>query len=270
MSTRQSDKNALLSLLMLGWPIFLIGPADAHRPYFTRSEMVTLPDGRPGEMRIIAGDGLMAADPTRLLVLDEHGRLLARSAGLQLVDLVCDASRHCYGYNRVTGEIVEPDPTTFGANGTEVPPMGERDGLELFEGGSDTWGVVNRPTTFKEWVFCEWHLLWRTNPIIPGYFLVLGLLAGSCFLGLGKPHRQTFTEIADWCLEAGGRLFGCSVVVLFAVPLLLVVGPPWTIWLGTMFVGSLIPIGLARLRKRSPSHARAFSTIPESAWRGER
>ena len=33
-------------------------PAQAHRPYFTRSKVVTLPDGRQGEMRIIAGDGI--------------------------------------------------------------------------------------------------------------------------------------------------------------------------------------------------------------------
>jgi hypothetical protein len=66
-------------LLWLGTLIALVQPGSAHSPYFSRSAEISLPDGSRGQLRLLHGDGIMASDPVRLVLLDPSGRLLARS-----------------------------------------------------------------------------------------------------------------------------------------------------------------------------------------------
>lgn len=69
------------------------GNAWAHRPYFTQIEPIVLPNGQPGEMRLMYGNSIFSADPARILVLDRDRRLLASSYQSISMNLLCDGER---------------------------------------------------------------------------------------------------------------------------------------------------------------------------------
>jgi hypothetical protein len=121
----------------------------AHSPYFTRSEKVVLPDGTTGEMRLLHGDGIIAADPARVIVIGADGRLLARSDRSPAITLICEPSRRtCKGYNRNTLEVLKPDPSSFQREGPIVDGIGDggdNDPRWGIEGGKESWGFSRRP-----------------------------------------------------------------------------------------------------------------------------
>ena len=66
-------------LLALATLFAFVDTGHAHRPYFTQSAKIALPDGKIGEMRLLHGDGIFFTDPVRVIVIDASGRLAGYS-----------------------------------------------------------------------------------------------------------------------------------------------------------------------------------------------
>jgi hypothetical protein len=89
--------------------------AQAHSPYFTRTEKLALPDGTTGQIRLLHGDGVILADPVRAMILDAQGRPLARSSWSFSMLLDCDGDHRCRVFNFDRLLIHQPNPATFRA-----------------------------------------------------------------------------------------------------------------------------------------------------------
>lgn len=103
-------RTAAAALILM---IAAVVPANAHRPYFTQIEKVLLPDGSIGEIRLLHGDGIFFADPTRVVVLDSSGRSLARSHPAVPMSLLCNQRHECRGFDLARHLVIEIDPATF-------------------------------------------------------------------------------------------------------------------------------------------------------------
>jgi len=248
--SRLRSVTLALILPLLSW-LAATGPASAHRPYFTEAQPILLPDGQRGEMRIIAGDGIVVADPVRIIILDAESRLIARGPKTLLLSLVCDAPLRCHGYDHSSGEIIEPDPMTFGQKGSHVPPFSERDNLWDIEDGEATWGVKVRPASWVEWLLAEWSQWRGTSPLAYGLFVSLGLIAGFSSVGLHNP-KPTLSGKLLWLAEMLLRLCGLGIA-LVAMSLALVIGGARpTVMFGVILVAYVAPWGAwLLLRRRS-------------------
>lgn len=224
------------------------GPAQAHRPYFTRSKVVTLPDGRQGEMRIIAGDGIFFADRTRLLVLDDKGRLLGKGPAYGFVDIICSAQSHCYGYDYRYGTIIEADPATFRPENAPLPSMEERDGLWNIEGNKESWGVTVRPASLKEMIFCEASLFLRSPSFL--FFLIFGLFFSLCIFSISRPAKRTTWGVAAWGFGVFLRLLGGLLIVLISRYFAALLAPTLLQGVGSFALGSAGAILLISRRSK--------------------
>lgn len=248
---RSRLRSAPLALILpfLFW-LTAAGSASAHRPYFTKAQPILLPDGQRGEMRIVAGDGIFVADPVRIVILDAESRLIARSPQTQWLSLVCDAPLRCHGYDHLSGEVIEPDPTTFGRDGPLVPSFDERDDLRDVEAGEASWGVKVRPATWGEWLSAEWSQ-WRDTPL-RGYVLLAlpGVIAAISSFGLHRPS-WTLEGALLWFAGMLLRLFGVGVaVVMLLVGLIMSPMIPSIVFGAALSAYLLVLISLILIRRR--------------------
>lgn len=193
------------------------GAAWAYPPAsLKRVEPILLPDGQQGTMRIVVGDGFLS-DPVRVVILDAQNRLIARGPRSQWLSLVCEAPLRCHGYDHGSGEVIVPDPATFGKEGPVVRPADDRDDLMELDDGATAWGVTVRPATWREWFFAEWAAFRTVSLLQPAFYATLGTLAGLCFVGFRPPGR-TGLQFLLWLVGLALR-----VVVFAAVALILLV-----------------------------------------------
>lgn len=181
-------------------------------PDLRRVQPILLPDGQRGEMRIVAGDGLFA-DPVRLVILDGANRLIARSPRTRWLSLVCDAPLRCHGYDHGSGEVIAPDPASFGRDGPVLHPLDEQDDLGEVESGEAVWGVTIRPATWRQWLSAESSLLARTPPAMLGIFAALGLVAGLCGIGIRGLGSTPPSRASMWLFGLLFRLCGLGMVL---------------------------------------------------------
>lgn len=157
--------------------LLAIGPASAHRPYFTRVESIALPNGEMGELRLLHGDGIFWADPICVLALDSQSRLLARSHSSVAMALSCGWwTRRCLIFDGF--DSLELDPSTFRI-GTIVPGLKDEDRNSLwsFEAGDESWGFQVREASFVERVEGDFALAKR-NPIGVTILIAIGAVVG--------------------------------------------------------------------------------------------
>lgn len=107
--------------------------AQAHSPYFTRTETIALPDGTQGQIRLLHGDAVILSDPVRAMILDAQGHPLARSPWSFSMLLDCDREHRCRVFNFDRLQIHQPNPEAFRAEpaldlGSEDYSFRETDG----------------------------------------------------------------------------------------------------------------------------------------------
>ncbi|TPG34875.1 hypothetical protein EAH89_30595 [Roseomonas nepalensis] len=206
--------------LTLALPLLLLAgcPADAHRPYFTHVERIVLPDGQPGEMRLLKGDGILLADPVRILVLDRDGRLLARSHQSGAMVLLCDRDRRsCRGYDGAA--VLLLDPASF-RHGQSVPGLtdAERSGLLAFETGDESWGFVIRRASLADRIRAEAALA-RETPCALALLVALGVVAGLLIPArLPRAEDPAEPRWSVWSMWTAGVLLRLTILA----PVLLV------------------------------------------------
>lgn len=244
-------------ILALVLPLIVTQFAAAHRPYFTQVEAVILPDGRPGEMRLLRGDGIFLADPGRILVLDAEGRLQARSRHSVTMALLCDrALRSCRGYDGIS--ILTLDPASF-RPGEVVPGLAdaERDGLWAFEAGNESWGFAIRRPSLAYRLRGELALA-LSAPRTLVLLAVLGVVAAMLVPGWLLSWRVR-TRPSVWALVIGIplRLVGLASILFIRLYIALLIGFTLIGWLTGFGSGAGVTglWGLRRAWRATPRRA---------------
>lgn len=168
--------------------LFTAMQAAAYPPYFLKGEKIDVSSYGTVELLPLYIDGLLAMDPSRVIAVDQSGRLLAVSPMVILPIIRCDIAaerRGCRIYDRATAEILVPDyrQWVLGAvikSGDD--PITSADPLKM----TSEYGFSTRPATLREifsfetqailknptrmivgiiWWCCAWflvaRLLWR-------------------------------------------------------------------------------------------------------------
>lgn len=240
-------------LLPLALAFAASGSALAHRPYFTQVEPIVLPDGQPGEMRLLHGDGIFIVDPVRILVLNREGQLLASSPqGIRML-LTCDRNEDsCWGYDGTLSALVL-DPASFRI-GPVVPGLtdGERSGLWPFEYQEEAWGFKVRYASISEIVRAELALA-RRAPRPFALLIALGVAAATlAVVGVGRSSSQKSWHIWLWAAGILLRAVGLLIILLVASYCFLLVGLSLVAWFMSLGLGAslvLLPWWMVRRKK---------------------
>ncbi|WP_262027962.1 hypothetical protein [Microvirga sp. Mcv34] len=227
-------------------------PASAHRPYFTQVEKIQLPSGEMGEARLLNGDGILGPDPVRVIIVDAHGRLLARSHKTRSMVLSCWEVRRCLIFDFSAGKILDPTPSSF-RSGPIVPGLSdhERDGLWELENGLENWGFSRRDPSFREKLLGYQAMLSDKIPEVV-FSVVIGALCA--LLGAGvivikrQPRRryfETFMAALAIFLILGMGLFLILVSGFFGLLGGLTLAP----WLISVCLGGGLVFGGTLIRK---------------------
>lgn len=238
---------------------FTAGAAWAYPPAsLKRVEPILLPDGQRGTMRIVVGDGFLS-DPVRIVILDAQNRLIARGPRTNWLSLVCEAPLRCHGYDHGSGEVIAPDPATFGKDGPIVRPVDDRDDLAEVDDDATAWGVTVRPATWGQWLSAESGLLARTPPMMLGLFAAFGLVAGLCSIGVRRPRTVPPPDVPFWLAALLFRLcvFG---LILHAVFVLISLGEAAPIAAFGPALSALLLVWGLWLAFRYRARARAVAT----------
>jgi hypothetical protein len=232
-------------------------PAVAHSPYFTQVEKVTLPDGKPGEMRLLNGDGIFFSDPIRVLVLNSEGKPIALSPHSKSLVLVCNKARECVGVDRETDRVFQLDPASFRVEDVVVPAQEElwrsergREELWRLEGRKDTWGFQVRGGSTTE-LTRAYHERARQMSFPLSIVLVLGIIVGV--FAATWPGRRG-KDVVVWAVGVGIRVLVIVCALFFSVLLAAIVGLDSDLGSSALIVGAGIPTILIlwlRLRKRA-------------------
>lgn len=191
----------------------MAGSAWAYPPAsLKRVEPILLPGGQQGTMRILVGEGFLS-DPVRIVILDAQSRLIARGPQTNWLSLVCEAPLRCHGYDHGSGEVIAPDPATFGKDGPVVRPVDDWDDLAELDDGNAIWGVTVRPSTWREWLFAEWVAFRAVSLLQPAFYATLGTIAGLCFVGF-RPPGQTGLQFLFWLFGLALWVTLCAAVAL--------------------------------------------------------
>lgn len=237
-------------ILTLAFVLAASCPSYAHRPYFTQVEPVVLPDGQPGEMRLLKGDGIFFADPARILVLDREQRLLARSHRSTTMSLLCDRDRYsCLGYDGFS--VLTLDPASF-KSGAVVPGLGrdERSELWAFEDGAEDWGFTVGWASIAQVMKGE-SMMARQRPRTLAFLATLGTAAALLVAGMGRSldgHRPPSVLRAFGVLL---RLAGLAVVLLVALYLVALTGLTTALWLVSFGSGAALVLLARHLLRRN-------------------
>lgn len=218
-------KSGLL-VLVLTLVLFASDYALAHSPYFTRIEPIVLPNGQPGEMSLLNGDGIVLADPARILVLDQERRLLARSYQSTSMTLLCDRERRsCWGQDGFRKLVL--DPATF-RSGKVVPgpDLALQGVLWKFEAGAESWGFTAQRASVIEIIRFEgaMALQWpRALAIISGLgaFATLLVVINLRWLVIGKRWQRS-RAWSSLGIRTGGVLLFLMAAAVVLIPALLV------------------------------------------------
>jgi hypothetical protein len=244
---------AILALTLL--PL-AAAPAWAHSPYFTQAEPIVLPDGRPGEMRLLHGDGIFFADPVRIVVLDRDKRLLARSEQHVPLSLICDRNRRsCWGYDHWSHQVLLLDPASFRTGGQVEPGAKERDGLWNIEAGVDSWGFTARDASIAEYIEAEWALARRLPVALAGVMALGGLMTVLGVVGLRRPTSPKWWRLGVWAAGILLRIAGTALAVIIALYFGVLIGFSLTTWLGALFVGASLVLLTRALTRRARAAA---------------
>ena len=205
-----------LALLILLLPAAALAGTYAPEATYAASEAVTLPDGRPGEMRQVRGIDILPG-PDALLLLDGGGRLLAKSRKADALTILCGGSpRACHGFDHDRGEILLPDPAGFTPDGPVVPPMAETDRRAIgpFGPSGQSWGFSARAATLAERAQAEWAHAARHATVHATAFFAGAVLVLLLFVRVGLPKTRTWPRLALWALGIGLRLVAAGYLLI--------------------------------------------------------
>lgn len=223
--------------------------AHAHRPYFTQIEKAVLPDGQMGEMRLLHGDGIIIADPVRVVLLDARGWIVARSHDSHSMVIMCDAANRCRVFDGEQSLMLDPDPTSFRPRALDG---GEAVNYWDSADGSESWGFDTRRASIRDNILGNLALALGSKFHLT-VFAVFGLLATFvAFFGIWGPER-TVGGVILWMTIVAARVFGGIIIASFSLLWLAMAGLNGKLWLLATCLGGAIVIATDWWRYRRSS-----------------
>lgn len=203
-------------------------------------------------MRLLRGDGIIFADPYRILVLDRDSRLLALSHQSVPISLICRPGQtSCWGYDHDTGRVLVLDPASFRTGGPIVPGREERDGLYEIEGDYDSWGFAGRHPSLAERLEAEWTLA-RQMPRTMATLAALGAaVAAMGLLGVHRPGSWEAWRLWVWAVGILARCMGMAAVIMLAMYIGALMGPSLTGWMAGLGIGAALCLLAWALARRT-------------------
>lgn len=200
-------------LTMIG--ISFSNPVLAHSPYFTQTEQIVLPDGSPGEMRLLHGDGIFFADPVRVVVLDQNKRLLARSSKSRSMQLICrPQTLSCKGYDANRFTVLVLEPATFRSDPAIVPGSGgDDDPIWGLESGDESWGFSSQLASPNE-IFHGLYVEATRYTHVALFIFAAGLISGMIFISALKMRKKHYNSKIAFFILFILCLF-ISLIILF-------------------------------------------------------
>lgn len=179
-----------LLALAVALSAFQVCEASAQT-YIAQSKRLVLSDGAKGEMRLLVNDGVMT-DTTRLVLVGQDRRVLARSGRARALTTICDRSRpSCVGYDRDTFEILKPNPPDFRSDGLIFDGALESDEGDPrwgWQGRTGDWGLSRRPAPLRTIAIALLEEAVQL-PTSLAFAVVTFASAVAAFLALLKPTR---------------------------------------------------------------------------------
>lgn len=231
---------ALLSLL-----IVLSVPAAAHQPYFKPGETCSPAAGAYAEMKILYGDGIFAADPARVVLLDARGHLLAYSGNGFHFAIDSTTSGDCRAFDLGRRRVLTPEPAAFQPG----PSLFDEDNVQARGNVLDAtrWhGFSVRRSTLLE------HL--RATVIYAAIDLRRwAVFAGAGFfatlvlwIGVQRSSRRGWTGLAVRTLRLGFVLVASAVLAGAALGFLFIHGGPIDLLVAAGALGAVVMAGAIR------------------------
>lgn len=136
-----------VSLLVL---VSLPHQLSAHSPYFGQSEEIDLPGFGAIQFAVLYGDGVIFADPARVVVFDSDGTLLAVTPLSVTLFIQCqrsDKEPFCQVYDELSGHVFEPAYESWVRSGAIAQDGRPVQDPELMKA---EYGFTQRSATFAE------------------------------------------------------------------------------------------------------------------------
>lgn len=223
---------AMLALLLPAAPAARAEPAS--RPHVSEVRPLALPDGSPGRIELLHGDGFIAADPVRAQVRDSMGRVLAWTPAGVAAALSCpeaartDACRAFVFGQAPWPTVWVPDPAGYAPDARAPAPVLAGDWAGPFP-GFDTQpasigfrragGITDRAWGMVLLVLAFWRAM----------LLSAGLLAGAAMAlhGAVRQRARPVLRIGLWAIAAAlitlAGFQGMVLVLLIGFPVGLLV-----------------------------------------------
>lgn len=206
-------RTVLVSLAILS-----LGPFAAHAdsPYFTETVSCALPGGSTGQMRILRGDGLIAADPASVLVLDKDNRLLAFVDTGPSVFLSVNRNKQCVALDPAERRVFEADPNSFQRASAARVVRIENGRPDFYPGNMlSSWGFTVRPMSLSENVVALLRLMVR-RPLAPIVLTLMSIWAvrlGVSIVGQFGSEKGVLARVIGGSISAIG--IACLSVFAF-------------------------------------------------------
>src|SRR5438552_1637346 len=227
--------------------VLYASPSNAHRPYFTATQQIALPDGTVGEIRSLHGDGILDSDPMRAIIVGIDGRLLARTPHTHAMVILCSGEHRCRAFDLHRNLVFEVEPATFRA-GPIVPIRDEeREYLGEIERGDQSWGFRPRPASLFEIVEASVAYV----PSLAFNLAFTAFVGGSAtliiFAGLRRPQSAKASSRLLWTGGAMLRLTFAAIAIVIGLFFAALSGSTNLLWLASTVAGAVPVLSLLRL-----------------------
>lgn len=224
-------------LAMVSALLVLSPPALAHRPYFIESRPCTLADGSFGEMRILYGDGIFAADPARVVLLDSGGHLLAFSGNGSAYAIDATTGGGCRAYDLARRITLVPEPSAF-RPGPDLIGEGHINARSAVLDSTRCHGFTARRSTLLEHARAT-ILYASVDPLRWAIFAGAGVLGMLVFwIGVQPSSRPGWLGLLMRALRLGFVLTASVVLAATAIGSFVVFGGTIGLLLGSGALGA--------------------------------
>lgn len=248
----------ILRFRLILFSIFLLntGQALAHAPYYTQVEELEVQDGEALSLKLLHGDGIIAGDPVRAVVVDSEFRVRAVSPLALNLHIFCEqnGSRRCSVYDSVSAVVYQLDPTSW-ALGPVIEEQGKPLRTAYPEDMGQNFGFAQRPATLLEIIRFEGDKV-LSFPIVAGFSLIWWTLTALLYTPLAWQVYLNKGHLSPWNLWSVLLILlrlGGVVGFLFIA----IVGwawEPYSIYYASFFalLGLIIALFLSRPKRKFP------------------
>lgn len=232
-----------LSALLIFLCLLCAEQALAHSPYYTQSEQIQVNESESVTVKLLHGDGIIAGDPVRAIVVDSDLRVRAVSPLALKLHIVChqqEGQRICAVYDSVSSLIYELDPESW-AIGPVIEDQGRPLGTAYPEDMGQNFGFRQRPASYFEIMKYEGDKI-KSYPILALVTLLWWTLIASLIVpplyricrNKGRIQSVTINTVVLALLRTGA-----AIALLFVT----IVGWAWEPY-SLYFAGFFALIGL--------------------------